>query len=52
MAVERVSLDGTIGIMTESDRHMMRAYYDEFGNTEWERYVKDISGRVSFEVHK
>lgn len=31
---------------------MMRAYYDEFGNTEWERHVKDIPGRVSFEVHK
>lgn len=30
----------------------MRAYYDEFGNAEWERHEKDIPGRVSLEVHR
>ncbi|MEK6648662.1 MAG: class I SAM-dependent methyltransferase [Actinomycetota bacterium] len=38
--------------MTQDDRHMMRAYYDEYGNAEWERHEKDIPGRVSLEVHK
>ncbi|MDP1721397.1 MAG: class I SAM-dependent methyltransferase [Candidatus Nanopelagicaceae bacterium] len=52
IAVERVDLNGTIGIMAESDRHMMRTYYDEFGTAEWERHEKDIPGRVSLEVHK
>lgn len=30
----------------------MRAYYDEFGNAEWERHERDIPGRVSLEIHK
>ncbi|MBI3428719.1 MAG: class I SAM-dependent methyltransferase [Actinobacteria bacterium] len=38
--------------MTQGDRHMMRAYYDEFGNAEWERHEKDIPGRVSLEIHR
>lgn len=47
-----MTLDGTIESMTQSDRRMMRAYYDEFGNAEWERHEKDIPGRVSLEVHR
>lgn len=38
--------------MTQDDRHMMRAYYDELGSTEWDRLEKDIGGRVSLEVHR
>lgn len=38
--------------MSQDDRHMMRTYYDEFGHAEWDRLEKDISGRVSLEVHR
>lgn len=38
--------------MTQDDRHMMRAYYEEFGNAEWKRHKKDIPDRVSLEVHR
>jgi SAM-dependent methyltransferase len=43
---------GKITFMTQDDRQKMRAYYDEFGNAEWERLEKDINGRVSLEVHR
>ena len=38
--------------VTQEDRQKMRSYYDEFGHTEWERLEKNISGRVSLEVHR
>ena len=38
--------------MTQDDRQKMRSYYDECGQTEWERLGKDINGRVSLEVHR
>jgi len=39
-------------LMSQDDRQKMRSYYDEFGHTEWERLEKNISGRVSLEVHR
>ena len=30
----------------------MRSYYDEFGDSEWDRLQDTISGRVSLEVHR
>lgn len=38
--------------MTQADRQMMRTYYDEFGQAEWDRHEKDIPGRVSLEIHR
>ncbi len=52
IAIESAALDGTIGIMSQSDRQKMRTYYDAFGAAEWERHEKDIPGRVSLEVHR
>ena len=43
---------GTIAHMTQEDRHAMRSYYDEFGDSEWDRLQDTISGRVSLEVHR
>lgn len=38
--------------MTQVDRNLVRTYYDEYGNAEWERLEEDIKGRVSLEVHR
>jgi SAM-dependent methyltransferase len=38
--------------MTAEDREATRAYYDEFGDAEWNRLVGDVAGRVSLEVHR
>lgn len=38
--------------MTTEDREASRAYYDEFGDAEWNRLVGDVAGRVSLEVHR
>lgn len=38
--------------MTQDDRNLVRNYYDEYGNAEWERLEEDIKGRVSLEVHR
>lgn len=37
--------------MTAEDREATRAYYDEFGDAEWNRLAGDVAGRVSLEVH-
>ena len=38
--------------MTEADREVMRAYYDDLGHAEWERLESAVAGRVSLEVHR
>ncbi|ACZ30629.1 Methyltransferase type 12 [Xylanimonas cellulosilytica DSM 15894] len=38
--------------MTTQDREATRAYYDQFGDAEWNRLAKDVAGRVSLEVHR
>src|SRR5487761_1979760 len=38
--------------MTQTDREHMRSYFDEFAEGEWERLERDVSGRVSLEVHR
>lgn len=38
--------------MTAEDRAATRAYYDEFGDAERDRLVRDVAGRVSLEVHR
>ncbi|WP_448059058.1 class I SAM-dependent methyltransferase [Cellulomonas hominis] len=38
--------------MTAEDREATRAYYDQFGDAEWNRLAGDVAGRVSLEVHK
>lgn len=38
--------------MTAADREATRAYYDEFGDAEWNRLPGDVAGRASLEVHK
>lgn len=38
--------------MTAKDRDATRAYYDDFGDAEWDRLAADVAGRVSFEVHR
>ena len=38
--------------MTAEDREATRAYYDEFGDAEWNRLAADVAGRVSLEVHR
>jgi SAM-dependent methyltransferase len=38
--------------MTEADREVMRAYYDDLGHAEWERLESGVAGRVSLEVHR
>lgn len=45
-------MEGTIGHMTQDDRHVMRNFYDEFGNAEWDRLQDTVAGRVSLEVHR
>ncbi len=38
--------------MTARDRESIRGYYDELGETEWDRLARDVAGRVSLEVHR
>ena len=38
--------------MTAEDREATRAYYDEFGDAEWNPLAADVAGRVSLEVHR
>ncbi len=38
--------------MTQTDREHMRSYFDEFAEGEWERLERDVSGRVSLEIHR
>ena len=38
--------------MTQADREQMRAYFDDYASAEWDRLERDISGRVSLEVHR
>jgi SAM-dependent methyltransferase len=37
--------------MSAEDRQRVRAYYDEYGDAEWERLTHSAPGRVSYEVH-
>jgi SAM-dependent methyltransferase len=38
--------------MSDPYRDAVRAYYDAYGEVEWDRLVVDAPGRVSFEVHR
>jgi SAM-dependent methyltransferase len=48
----RVSVCGTLAPMTARDRESIRGYYDELGETEGDRLLRDVAGRVSLEVHR
>jgi SAM-dependent methyltransferase len=37
--------------MSAGDRERIRAYYDEYGDLEWERLTHSAPGRVSYEIH-
>lgn len=45
-------MDCQTAFMTESDRDQMRSYFDDYASAEWDRLERDISGRVSLEVHR
>jgi SAM-dependent methyltransferase len=38
--------------MTAKDREATRAYYDKFGDAEWDRLAGDVAGRATLEVHR
>jgi SAM-dependent methyltransferase len=38
--------------MSDPSRETVRAYYDAYGETEWERLVVDVPGRVAFAIHR
>ena len=38
--------------MSKEDRAKMKEFYDAFGVNEWDRFDKDIPGKVNLEVHE